>query len=176
MAQIRDIRLDMGVRPDQQAVAEVRFSIEFSETELRRNMQYGMYVGLFVNDERAQHAELEQNGAYQVFRMPTMPPFGADGPEQFGHPHGGQSQWRPYGASGLVCWIARENLHPGQLQTHHIARKSTFDLNRRPMHQNGFRAYVWVVPEITQGQAFSKPVRMGQADPSYVASGSPYGY
>jgi hypothetical protein len=166
MAQIRDIQLEMGMQPDQQTFADVRFSVEFSEAEMRRNMQYGLYVGLFRNDERAYQAEFETNGAYQTFMMPAHPGVfmgnGQAADAQFGMHFGNQDSGQRNAQSGLVCWIARESLMPSQTQTHHITRKTTFDLNRFPKSYNGFRAMVWVVPEIAQGQGWSKPQRLGQ--------------
>jgi len=188
MAQIRDIRLDMGQLQDQQAFADVQFTVEFSESELRRNMQYGLYAGLFFSDERSINAELDNNGAYQTYLMPMNPPMGAfsglgntglganwglnhgnPNPEfgaYFGGQPGGYNSHYPNGSmnepsrdTGFVCWIARENLQPAGTRTHHVERRVTFDFTRMPQRDANYRALVWALPEITEGYATSQPMR-----------------
>lgn len=174
MAQIRDIRLEMGQQTDLQGYAEVRFSVEFSESELRRNMHYGLFVGLFYNDGRAFSTDLETNGAFQTYLMPNYPPVGNDGGLRNGG-MGGYNNWQggaqfgigqsqPFDQAtaeyqnGLVSWIARETLPPAGTRTHHIERRTTFDIQRLPNPNGDYRALVWVVPEISQGQSYSNPV------------------
>lgn len=186
MAQTRDIRLEMGWQTDQLAYAEVRFSVEFSEAELRRNMNYGLYVGLFYHDERMYHAEMEQNGAYQTLLMPTYPygmdagAYGGNMPGQPWQNGNGSNEaaahsdgWQQR-ASGLVSWICREQLQPGTTQTHHINRRTTFDLGRMPRQQAEYRALVWAVPEISTGQGWSRPQRGHQ--PGFVQGFQPMAF
>lgn len=184
MALIRDIRLDMGQLQDQQAYADVQFSVEFSERELQRNLQYGLYAGLFTGDDRSINTEFENNGAYQTYLMSGympfsmgqdwgMPGFTSNG-QAFGMPNSGQmgafsnpnhtapGAWMsPEGATGFVCWIAREALQPAGTRTHHVERRVTFDFARMPYRGAAYRALVWALPEITQGQASSYPQRAG---------------
>jgi hypothetical protein len=168
MAQVREIHLEMGQLADQQAFAEVQFSVEFSESELKRNMQYALYVGLFFADERAANTEFENNGAYQTYLMPSMPPMGSFGTQDGlsngypGQPQFGQGfQGNPNASTGLVSWICRETLQPAGTRTHHVDRRTTFDFTRMPSRGSNYRAMVWVVPEITEGQSYSQPQRLG---------------
>lgn len=196
MAQIRDIQLDMGQLQDQQAYADVQFSIEFSENELRRNLQYGLYAGLFYNDGRFLNTDFENNGAYQTYMMPAYPTtqgFGFGGPSPYGYGQfGGGMQGAMFGsatagngqfgggfgsspmgtgtygpneAAGFVCWICKEAIQPMGNRTHHIERRVSFDFARMPQSNTDYRALVWALPEISEGQAFSRPVSQAGANP-----------
>ncbi|MDX2063143.1 MAG: hypothetical protein SFY70_08790 [Bacteroidia bacterium] len=178
MAQVRDIQLEMGQLQDQQAYADLRFTVEFSDAELRRNLQYGLYAGLFYHDSRSLNAEFESNGAYQTYMMPATPPFGFGqvaysnpGMEPAFTPASGMGMgfmgpqgpagWQPQDASGFICWICREALQPAGTRTHHIERRVAFDFTRMPQRNADYRGMVWALPEITEGQAFSRPSGLG---------------
>lgn len=156
MAQIRDIHLQFYREPgrEQQWYAQVDFSAEFSRQELQRSQAYGLYVGLFVSEDSPffQHFAAGQP-EYQTWWMPQAPPSG----QMLQTGFSGNSHPMNQTMRGLTMWICREHFQPNQLQTHHIRRRAHFDQQR--LHSQApftdFRAFVWMMPEIYQGQAQS---------------------
>ena len=73
MAQVRDIRLMLGMSPEFQQIAEVSFAVEFSQAELNQNINFGMYVNLLQYDPRimSQFQHMSQNGAFEYGNHPT---------------------------------------------------------------------------------------------------------
>lgn len=163
MAQVRDVRLQLGINQEFQQLAEVSFSVEFSQAEVNQNINFGLYVALLQYDPRVlqQYRHSAQNGAFE---------FG-------GYPHGQGNHWNTLlNRDNGVLWIAREVVRPNGTKSQYYHRKVSF---QRPQ-RNGFNgsqhtsdlytAHVNVIPEITEGRGWSNPFRMGQTTPHMEAS------
>jgi hypothetical protein len=148
MAQVRQTQLSMGQDQENNYYASVRCEVEFSPAELNRNIQYGLYIGLYTSED-AFFEQHPNNTAFQTFFMPPTPPSYGTGDRSY--------------RDGFVMWVSKEQLSPNQMQTHHLERRASFDWNRlQNLRSNpNFRAFVWVVPEISEAQGLS-PVQANQ--------------
>lgn len=171
MSFVRDIRLNIARRNEQDFLADLQFNVEFSPAEVSRNMNFGIYAALFGNDERSNPFRFDSRNPHNEFFMPQFP--GADYPGfQNRNMNGGNGNFNGYAPrefdNGFILWIARERLTPNQNQNFSFNRKATFDLRTLNLPYNEFRAYVWVVPEIFEGKAVSNNFRLNSGyAPSY---------
>ncbi len=149
MAQIHNIQLQVGLDGQNQGRARVSFMVEFSEAEQNRNLQYGLYIGLFDADYQRYDQQFEHNGAYQTVFMPATPP-------EYRQRH------TPENSGGLILWVCRETLNPQGMRSRQIERACSFDWNQIMRRTRNLRAYVWVVPEIADGRASSRIVRISE--------------
>ncbi|MEM7085607.1 MAG: hypothetical protein AAF489_05465 [Bacteroidota bacterium] len=136
MAAIRNVRLRMGRSTGSLEFAVVTFSVEFSPRELQENLLFGLYTALFERDDSLDAYHPRPNGAFNF------------GIEQ--NPKGNPDD--------SLGWIDARAIRPDGLSTRFFTVRRDLNVGNQEPGNEEYRAYVYVIPEITSGQSWSNEV------------------
>lgn len=128
MAHVRDSSLSMGRVSSTLEFAEVNCTVNFSTHEVDENLAFALFIPLFEIDERMDTYHWEPNGLQA------------------------NVNWRNFGnLDDFVKWISNDIVHPNGNSTRSFTRRSEFDVGDREGGEEEYKAFVWVIPEVTQG-------------------------
>ena len=138
MAQVNNVELKMGRASTSTTLefAEVNFSINFSDQEVRQNLAFGLHVFLYEKDDNLDIYHLEPNGMFNVGTR-LHPDRELDDKDDF------------------VRRITREIIRPNGDNLVDLSRSQQFDVGNQEDGNEEYMALVWVIPEIVEGKAWS---------------------
>ena len=141
MAQVNNVRLRMGRVSTSTTLefAEVNFSINFSDQEVRQNLAFGLHSFLYEKDDNLDIYHLEPNGMFNV-GIRLHPDRDLDDKDDF------------------VRQISREIIRPNGNSVVALTRRQEFDVGNQEDDNEEYMALVWVIPEIVEGKAWSNEV------------------
>jgi hypothetical protein len=150
MPQIKDIQLAIlqGERPGL-LLADLQVALAFQKNDPQK-VNHLLQAALYAVDEQGQYSPFE----------PGMQPSQAN---QAGYQNGQQGSYGPQGLQQMpsqnsgerfLMWISREIIQAGEQETT-LHRRLSFDANMFGSPVRYYRAYVWVVPERSEGRGWS---------------------
>jgi hypothetical protein len=117
-------------------MADLDFMISFSQRELEENVTFGLYIAVLQSDSEFEKYHQNPNGVF-YFNL---------------------SMFNPFYNTGFIHWFESKTIQPnGSTKLHFHFEKSLMP-NELSDNQNSYRAFIFVVPEITCGQAYTENV------------------
>lgn len=152
MAEVTSVSLDMGrIGGTNREFANVGFNVRFSQGEVRMDLDYEIHIAIFEQDEGLDDIILIPNGFRGVGVFWT----------ELGRPprlrqirHGDQDEFIFYRKSG-VFGLDNFTISPSGNTSHTLSRRLEFDVGDQERGNEEYRAFVWIVPEITIGHNMS---------------------
>ena len=136
MANISNVRLSMGRRNATMEFGRITCNVNFSSSEVAHNLQFALYAAIFEIDDQRDTYHYNQNGAFSV-----------------------SIERRAQGdRDDFIRWITSEVIRPNGNSTISIDRSLDFNVGNQERGNEEYEAVVWVVPEITDGKAWSNRV------------------
>ena len=136
MATVKDQLLVVDQETGEKKFTELSFKVDFSDREVDENINFGLYLALMERDEEFEKYHSNPNGVFY-----------------FNFPWFNSSQ-----CGSEVYWIETRTVQPNGSKTRYFQIKKPIMEHLKPKVQNRYRAFIFVVPEITCGQAFAEDV------------------
>ncbi len=136
MATVRKQLLIIEKEADSCDSIELSFWVDFTQREVEENISFGMYMALLEREEEFEKYHTSPNG---VFNFPC-------------------SWFNPFKASTVAQWMEVMTIHPNGSSSLYFNFKTTLDQIENLQSNQEYRAFIFVVPEITCGKAWTNDV------------------
>ena len=138
MANVSNVRLAMGRRNEELEIGTVSCNVNFSRLEIEQDMAFAVYIALYEVDGERDMFHYTKNGAFDatITRAPS-----------------------PDKKDDFVQLLSSEVIRPSGSSTRFLERSVDFDVGEQEKGKEEYEAVVWVVPEVTEGIAWSNRVR-----------------
>lgn len=136
MAHVRDSALAMGRVSSTTEFAEVNCTVDFSGHEVEQNLTFALFIPLFEIDDEMdafhwQPNGLQANGYWLTRGVPLVDDIDA--------------------RDDFVRWLSNDIVRPNGNSTRKFTRRAEFDIGEAEGGEEEYKAFVWVIPEITEG-------------------------
>ncbi len=136
MATVKDQLLIVDQESSGKRYTELSFSVDFSNREVNENINFGLYLALMERDEEFEKYHSNPNGVFY-----------------FNFPWFNTSQ-----CGSDVYWIETRNFQPNGSKTKYFQIKKSITEHLDHSSDSKYRAFIFVVPDITCGQAFAEDI------------------
>jgi hypothetical protein len=136
MATVRKQLLIIEKDADSCESVELSFWVDFTQREVEENISFGMYMALLERDEEFEKYHTSPNG---VFNFPC-------------------SWFNPFKPSSVAHWMEVMTIHPNGSTSLYFNFRKTLDQIEKLQSNQEYRAFIFVVPEITCGKAWTNDV------------------
>jgi hypothetical protein len=116
--------------------ASVNFEVSFTATEVRENIAFGIFVLLMERDEEFEKYHNNDNGVFSF----SFSPFNLTN------------------TGNHICWMANKTIQPNGSDMKKIEFNNEIISQDQPIDQNNYRVYIFVMPEVLCGQAWTNEV------------------
>lgn len=116
--------------------ASVSFDVYFTEREMSENIQFGIFMLLMERDEEFEKYHNSTNGVFSF----SFSPFNLTN------------------TGNHICWMANKSVQPNGANNLKISFENEVITQQEPCDQSKYRVYIFVMPEVLCGQAWTNEV------------------
>ncbi len=114
----------------------IDFEVSFTEREVRENIAFGIFMLLMERDEEFEKYHNTGNGVFSF----SFSPFNLTN------------------TGNHICWMANKTVQPNGSANKKIEFNNEVISQDQPIDQNNYRVYIFVMPEVLCGQAWTNEV------------------
>ncbi len=136
MAEIQNQVLKIEKTSEMFEKACVNFEVKFTSREVEENIQFGIFMLLMERDEEFEKYHNSSNGVFSF----SFSPFNLTN------------------TGNHICWMANKTVQPNGSGSVRIEFNNEVITQEEPCDQSNYRVYIFVMPEVLCGQAWTNEV------------------
>ena len=136
MAAVENQQLKIEKTSDMIEKASVSFDVSFTNREVQENVQFGVFMLLMERDEEFERYHKMSNGVFSF----SFSPFNLTN------------------TGNHICWMANKTLLPNGSDSIKVEFNNEIISQNEHSDQGNYRVYIFVMPEVLCGQAWTNEV------------------